>query len=72
MSEKQTPPPWAHPVTFYQLKCTHCGDIQSDYGDFMALSEWDHLPDADSSWHIDGDVALRQECAMNTIGADDE
>lgn len=50
MSEKLTPPPWAHPVTMYQVKCTTCGYIEDDYDNFYALADWDGLPDALESW----------------------
>lgn len=28
-----------HPVTYYQARCTSCGVIATDYGDFGALSD---------------------------------
>lgn len=33
-----TPPkPYFHPVTMWQAKCSGCGYIQDDYGDFIAM-----------------------------------
>lgn len=33
-----TPPkPYLHPVTMWQAKCSECGYIQDDYGDFTAM-----------------------------------
>ena len=41
MAERNYAP--VHEVTMYQARCTHCGRVETDYGDYTAMGD-PHAP----------------------------
>lgn len=44
-----------HKVTYYQVKCDCCGDIETDYGDYSAWADFHHAQSSAEGWEVIGD-----------------
>lgn len=62
------PAPYLHPVTAWQAKCSQCGYIEDDYGDFTAMSAVDVVDEVlDGGWVLEDDRLVCDQCQRKEI-----
>ena len=57
------PQPYLHPVTAWQAKCSLCGYIEDDYGDFTAMDSVGVVEEVlAGGWVLEGDRLVCDLC----------
>lgn len=64
-----TPPnPYLHPVTVWQAKCSECGYIEDDYGDFTAMDAVGVIVEVQAGgWELEGDRLVCDSCQYKEV-----
>lgn len=62
------PKPYLHPVTMWQAKCSGCGYIQDDYGDFTAMDAVGVIEQVQAGgWVLEDDRLVCDSCQEKEV-----